>query len=357
MNNILIITDYSAPYEGNFIESIKVLNKIAIEKNKRIVFLFPERAIKLEWIQKIINKDKFIIYFFKDDTFFDLMKNIKILLKKEKIDLIYTHFCRHRTQFAIKCIRILNPKIKLVSHFHNHCKVYGSFFRKLFMKIAYKLYEGDLNIGCSKSVFESMPYKKSKCIYVENAINFDRLNKYNDIVIERTDESGFIILLFGFDYYRKGVDLAINAIKRINNLNIILAISIALNKERIIQNIIDEFGEVPEFIRFLEPINDVATYYRNSDLFLSAAREEGFCYSIVEAAYCKTKILSSDISGVPKDIPGEYLFKANDYTDLQMKILEIYNSKDEKSEEAHEYVKSKYDINIWANEIINALSK
>lgn len=355
MNNILIITDYAAPYEGNFIESIKILNKNIIEKNKKIVYLFPARTKKLKWIQKLIDKEKFTIYFFKDDTFFNIKNVIKDIIKKENIEILYTHFCRHKTQLAVKTVRTFKPKIKLISHFHNHCKVYGNIVKRNFMKIAYKLYEGDLNIGCSKSVYESMPYKRKKCTFVDNAINFERLDKYRDIKIEKTDENSFIILLFGFDYHRKGADLAIKAIKEINNPNIILAISVASNKEKIIKYIVEEFGFIPGFVRFLEPINDIATYYRKADLFLSAAREEGFCYSIVEAAYCKTAILSSNIPGVPKDIPGEYIFETENYTDLKNKILEIYNLKDIDKEVARHYVKEKYDIDRWANRIVQKI--
>ena len=356
MSNILIVTDYAAPYEGNFIESIKELNKKVLEKKEKIIYLFPSRTKEIKWVQYLIEKEKYLIFFFKDDTFFCLKSIIKDIIKKENIDVIYTHFCRHKTQLAIKTIRMFNSKVKLVSHFHNHCKVYGNFFKKSFMKLAYKLYEGDLNIGCSKSVYDSMPYKKNKCTYVENAIKFERLDIYRDINIENTEANSFVILLFGFDYYRKGTDLAIKAIKEIDNPNIILAISLASNKEKNKEFIMNEFEEIPKFIRFLEPINDIASYYHSADLFLSAAREEGFCYSIVEAAYCKTKILSSDIQGVPKDIPGEYIFKSGDYNDLKNKIIEIYNSSKNNKEEAYLYVKNKYDINVWANEVLKMIN-
>ena len=355
MNNILIVTDYSAPYEGNFIESIKVLYKKAIENNKKIVYLFPKRAEKIVWLQSLIKEEKFNIYFFEDYTFFNMKKNIEFIIKKENIEVIYTHFCRHKTQFVIKCERILNHKIKLVSHFHNHCKVYGNFFKRNFMKLAYKLYEGDLNIGCSESVYKSMPYKKQKCTFIDNAINFKRLEKYRNIEIENTNENNFIILLFGFDYFRKGTDLAIKAIKEINNPNIILAISVAANKEKINKYIIDEFGEIPSFIRFLEPINDIASYYKKANVFLTSSREEGLCYSVIEAAYCKTPILCSNITGVPLNIPNEYIFESGNYKDLKEKILEIYNSKEIDMEEASNWVKNKYDINKWAEEILQKI--
>ncbi len=355
-NNILIITDYSAPYEGNFIESIKDLHDKAKIEGKEIFYLFPKRAQKIYWIKNLIEKFNFNIYFFKDDTFFDLYKNIKDIVKKQKIDILYTHFCRHKTQLAIKFFNLLHSKVKLVSHFHNHCKTSNNVIKKNFMKIAYKLYEGDLNIGCSKSVESSMPYNKRKTTFVDNAINFNRLDNCS-VINQQTSNNKFVILMFGFDYYRKGVDIVIKAIKEINNPNFILKISLASNKEKVKNYICQEFECIPNFIEFLEPINNVGSYYKASDVFISAAREEGFCYSIVEAAYCKTKIISSDIPGVPKDIPGEYIFKSGDYKELKNVILEVYNNNvvDSKLDIAQKYVKENYDISKWSENIIKKL--
>lgn len=354
--NMLIITDYSAPYEGNFIESIKMLNKKYEQDGNKIYYLFPERAKKLDWIINLIDINKFNIYFFKDDSFMDVIKQTKHIVKNKDINALYTHFCRHKTQFAIKMIRFSNSKIKLISHFHNHCKVNGNILKRTFMKFAYKLYEGDLNIGCSKSVKDSMPYKEKKITYVDNGICFSRLEKYQLVDLGRKD-SKYIILLFGFDYYRKGVDIAIKAIESLNNPNIVLAISFASNKAKAEEIIKKEHNTIPNFINFLEPRNDIGTYFKNADLFISAAREEGFCYSIVEAAYCKTKILSSNIPGVPMDIPGEYVFEKGNYQDLADKINVAYNDKNNKLEEAYEYVKEKYTVDNWVEKTASEIYK
>lgn len=352
--NMLIITDYSAPYEGNFIESIKSLNKEYTKEENELVYLFPERANKIEWVRELINKENFKIYFFKDDTVLDVMKMLRCIIKEHDIKILYTHFCRHKTQLAVKLVRMGKKNIKLVSHFHNHCKVNGNILKRSFMKLAYTLYEGDLNIGCSESVCESMPYKKEKATYVENGICFDRLD-YSENNKEVFTKEKFTILMFGFDYYRKGVDLAIRAVKELNNPDIILAISLASNKDKIISNIEKEFGEVPSFVKFLDSINNVADYYNRADLFLSAAREEGFCYSLVEAAYCKTRILSSNIPGVPKDIPGEYIFESENYVDLAKKIQSIYGAKNNQIDDAKDFVKKEYSIENWTKGIIQKL--
>lgn len=358
--NVLVVTDYAAPYEGNFIESFKSL-KLEYEKsNDNIIFLFPLRASKLNWIQDLIRNDKWTIYFFDDDTVVKCANKIKELIKKENIRVIYTHVCRHKTQAAVKSVSFSNKNIKIVSHFHNHCKTNLGGLKGNVIKKLYKLYEGDVNIGCSESVAKTMPYKSNKVYFVNNAINFNRLDNVNNV--ELFDKSKFNIIMFGFDYYRKGIDLAIKAIKELKASNdkcknIILNISFASNLEKAKQNIMNEFGEIPDFVKFVEPINDIGSYYSNCDLFISAAREEGFCYSIVEAAYCGCKVLSSNISGVPKEIPGELLFESNNVESLKNQIIKSIDYDGSKKQEAILYVKKQYKIENWAKDIKSIIDK
>ena len=357
---VLIITDYAAPYEGNFIESLKALHRNMLKKGNDIIYLFSPKAQDKKCVKGLL-KEKYKVYFGSESV----RKNIKIIgeiIKKEKISVIYTHFCSIKTQTQVKLVRIMHPSIKLISHFHNHYNTNLGFPRKQISRIAYN---GDLNIGCSKSVSESLPFNKKRNIYVNNAICFDRLDNYRDIKIKEL-ENKFVILMFGFDYYRKGVDLAIKAIKEIKSNDIVLAISISKNKEIVEENIIKDFGEVPKFVKILDPIEDIATYYHKVDVFLTSSREEGFCYSVVEAAYCKIIVVSSSISGVPKDIPGELFFESDNYSSLKKLIDEVYKEnkivdkekkkeKEKLKDKAKEYVKKVYSIDKWVNKIIKAI--
>lgn len=349
---VLIVTDYAAPYEGNFIESLKELEKKMYEQGNELIYLFPQKAKGKGSLIELKN-GKHKLYYGSDDV----KQNIKIIrkiIKDEKISVIYTHFCSLKSQIQVKLIRLLNRKTRLICHFHNHYKLEGKFPRK---PLGYFANKGDLNIGCSKSVAESIPYKKDIVTYVDNAINFKRLDNYRDIQIKEL-ENKFVILMFGFDYYRKGVDIAIKAIKDCNKKDIVLAISLSTNREKVEQYIINDFGEIPEFVKFLEPISDIKTYYKNAKIFLTSSREEGLCYSVIEAVYCKTNIIGSNIPGIPKGIPGEYIFENENYSELKDRIIEIYNNNEnDKKEEAYEYVKKRYSIDRWVEETNNLLLK
>lgn len=72
-------------------------------------------------------------------------------------------------------------------------------------------------------------------------------------------------------------------------------------------------GEMPAWVQLLPPREDIATYYNAADVFLSASRTEAFSYCLVEAAYCRPMLVSSDIPG-PNDlrISGMQLFPTKD---------------------------------------------
>lgn len=352
--NVIIITDYAAPYEGNFIASLKELERVAKNKNYNINFLFSKRAANIDWVKKMTLE--YNVVFFEEDIA-SIVKTITQSLDKNSENIVYSHFARHKTQFATKLFRMLHRKVKLVQHFHNHCKIPNQFPKKQFMKLAYKLYEGDLNIGCSESVAKSMPYNKKKVTFVDNAIDFRRLDENASSHTIKKENDEFVILMFGFNYERKGVDIAIEAIKDIaDNKKIVLAISLAANKEQIENRIKNQFeGEIPNWLRLLPPNEKVSEYYHMADLFLSAAREEGFCYSLVEATYCGTRCISSKIGGVPIQIPGIISFESENAQDLKNKILWAMENDKNKLEEAKKYVVEKYDLSKWADEIVKRL--
>ena len=360
--NILIATDYASPYPGNFMESIKKLEEKVIENGGKIVYTFPEKCKQIEWIVEFVKTRE--VYFHSKN----IVKNIsefKDIIKKYNVNILYSHFCIQHTQIALKVISSINKKVKLVVHYHNHYEISGNLIKKCISK--YSL-NGDLNIACSASVAKSIPYKN--VVTVENCINFSRLDKYEDIKI--AGDNQIVILMFGFDYKRKGVDIAIRALKDIaEKYDIILAISVSVRLEELKQNIINDFGSIPGFVKFLEPRNDIATYYRASDIFLTPSREEGFCYANIEAIYCKTMCIASDymvdiyntlISNSKKrsvSVPGIISFKNEDEKDLKKKVVKLIEEKSYNDlkikDESKKLVTESCKIENWVNKTYKEL--
>ena len=115
---VLIITDYAAPYEGNFIESLKALHRNMLKKGNDIIYLFSPKAQDKKCVKGLL-KEKYKVYFGSESV----RKNIKIIneiIKKEKISVIYTHFCSIKTQTQVKLVRIMHPKYQAVIWYTNN---------------------------------------------------------------------------------------------------------------------------------------------------------------------------------------------------------------------------------------------
>ena len=260
---------------------------------------------------------------------------------------MYSHFCLPKTQLAVKISRILNRKIKLIQHFHNHYEIDSKIMRRIILNF---IFCGDMNIGCSKSVMESLPFK-NKC-YVNNGIDFSRLEQYEKIKFN--SNNNFNILMFGYPYKRKGVDLAIKVIQNLNNEKIVLNISMSKGVKELKQSIKNDFGIIPPFVNILSPRNDITSYYKAANLFISPSREEGLCYSPIEALYCEIPSICSNIPGHPLDIPELRIFEKENIEELSKEICKIID-KVPNTEISKKYVISNYNVDDWCNKIKKVL--
>ncbi|MBN8210238.1 glycosyltransferase family 4 protein [Bacillus sp. NTK071] len=356
--NFLVYSDYGAPYRGNFINSIAKLEEQIVFNNNEMIYLFPPRTKSRGWTHDM-EKRGCKIYFLSGKAFKDI-KLIRFIIKEHQINNIYIHFYTSKMLLMIDIARIA-LKSKVIIHLHNQVAKYNTWKNLIFKK----LIRGKYFIGCSKANTLSAlnsGIKKSQIRTVENAIDFSRLEKYENI--NKKDfgvhENAMVILMFGYAYHTKGVDLAIKAIEQLRSLsyNIELLISVSSNTDKLIANIKAHFGECPNWIKIIPPRDDVATYYHVSDVFLSASRQEGFCYSLVEAAYCETKTLASKIPAqLELELPHSMWFENENVNDLIDKIKNSYRvlEQTELLKEQKIKVYEKYDISVWAKRVFETI--
>ena len=192
-------------------------------------------------------------------------------------------------------------------------------------------------------------------VQTENAIDYSRLDSYT--LLNRKEfgisDATAICLMFGHDMCRKGVDIAINAIKGlVQEKDIALFVVIVSDLDKTKQKLQAEFGEVPAWVKFLPPRDDIATYYHFADVFLSPSREEGFCYALPEAAYSGCQVVFSNIEGQMHavGIPGSFLFESESVQSLHNQIKLVLDQK--ASTNAKEYVCKRYNLSSWSEAII-----
>jgi glycosyltransferase involved in cell wall biosynthesis len=324
-----------------------------------MVYLFHIDTSRYDWIQDLINQGRKIYFLsgnFSRDIFY-----IRDLLVEHNIKYIHAHFAGLKYLFLLNIAsKLYSKQTFILRHLRNHDKPRG-FFGEGLRKVLNKV---DLYIGCSESV--AVEYKKnfniedSKITHVTNAINFDRLNKFDHLqrVDYKIGVDTKVFLLFGFDYYRKGVDVVLEAVDRLlaDGHDVCLLLSLSTNRDVIESKIVDRFSKIPDWLKILNPREDIASYYLLSNYFISASREEGFCNALVEAAYCERPIISSDIPGQGElNIPHTYKFTSENVTELKQAMLELMSLTDGQKKqiaaEQKEYVIKNFDLETWADQI------
>lgn len=351
--NVLHICDYAAAYRGNFIDSLEALEKH--RGNIKNFYLFPARARQApaeEWIKEL-NSDNEVAYLQERN----LLKNIRLFLKiirTHKIDRIVRHFTDFKIDIIIKAFF---DGRKVVRFFHCDCTRSANPFKHRLKEFVWKR---NRLVGVSDAIANKIRavHPSFEVHAIVNAIRFDRLDK----VDEFRRESCVALLMMGWDYERKGVDLAVRAVHTLRKKHdVILQIIGGRNEDKIKELAKNILGEEADWIRYLPPTNNVGTYYRASDIFLSPSRQEAFGYANIEAAYCKNSIVLSRVDGQGQlNIEGAYWVEPNNAEQLAQQletaIIELkLPEKIKQKERVSEQVKQAYSLEEWADKLAAVL--
>lgn len=353
--------DFAAPYKGNFILSIESLEKNWANEGN-IIYLFPRHAEVLPWVDKLISEGKRV--HFIDSTFFSkkiLWRNIRTLINiiaLEHINIIHTHFLFHNYTLFIYS-KLFGHSVKILASLHNHYEPSGrlAVLKTWVFKNTFDLYIG-VSDSASNSVLQ-IGITPNKVTTVRNAIDFSRLNNFEKL--KGIDVSKPTIFMLGHPWHRKGVDIVVKTIDKLNSVterkNIQLLITVSGGEDIVKSQIEFILGYLPNWVIFLPPREDLATYYNAADIFISASREEGFSYALVEAAYCSNpNIISSNIPApMSLKIPHMQIFENENTEDLEKLIIEVLaiepNEKLKIKAEQRRYALNEFDLDRWAQKI------
>lgn len=295
-------------------------------------------------------------------------ENPKSLLPKEvKLYKVGRPVHSNNPLYFAKIIYLVNYKIKPdIIHCHNY-KI-GYFIKLLHGKSVLTVHAMNENVkynnrfdtivAISKSVKDDIKktYQGSvEVIY--NGIDFSKIKRKKDTF--SPSRKCNIVLVGRLDHTTKGQDVAINAMKYLDGINIDFHLDIigsgvssdylsSLIKQDNLEDKVKLLGEKKRDWLYLH----LCEY----DLLILPSRHEGFGLTIVEGIAAGLPILSSNIDG-PKEIlnNGSYglLFNSNDVKDLARKILEFVQiPKDElykKEQLAYNYMYENFSIELTTN--------
>ena len=270
------------------------------DSSNEIIYIFPEHGRSKGWIQELSKSKKVL---FIPQGHLKVNFSLAKICRQYHVDILHLHFYGPLFSFLIQPL----SHTKVISHFHNMADrrlgKWGKIINWLVSHTHTKF------VGCSLTVKQSLieeGFSEKKCTYITNCIDFSRLDLSQNPDVFKNGKKN--LLLLGTDFHRKGLDIAVKAIEPIaKKYNIALQIP-CYNSEKAIQFINQALGHKCDFCEFPPLTNCIGDYYRACDLFLAPSRAEGLCYAILEAIYCKTLLLKSNIREMNYNISHEEIF-------------------------------------------------
>ena len=350
MKSILQVCAFGAPNPGNFIVSLIKLQEEMEKYGYRTIYAFPEKARDKGWCKELIKSNK--IYFLPEARARILPKTYRVfsrIYKENEIEIVHSHFELYDIPATVKAPR----SVKVFWHLHDALKEQYKkvkLSRKILIKIQYNFFSKRvklLSVSKEHAQFaESLGFPKKQIHYLPNGINTDRIISVN----KENQSSDF--LMFGWDVHRKGVDLAIGAMKHMSSEKIRIVIVGESECKRYLEN-----NAVPGII-YKEPVKDVNELYSCVRAFLHISRAEGLSYALLEAIYAGLPVICSDISEnqFASEFNGIYFVNNEDITEIAHAIKNI-NSQIFLSKENIDYnraqIEKKYSLNAWCSKVLD----
>lgn len=352
---VLIISDYVAGWGGNKISGFIELAKKVELCDGFVGFAFPDAARNSAWINEIENP----VYFYKDVTLLSVMQMINMAVHAWKVNIIHTHFWGPR---EIARLKVANRgRCRLIYHIRTFPMHKNDIVRKTFHHM---IFCTGLKICISEGIKKVVEYRYSKnnVHVVYNGVDLNRLS-VNNCKDVQLDSSGKKILIMGYYFDRKGVDLALRACKKIEGQCEFQLYIITDDSEEctlLCKNSLNS-SVMPKWITILPAIENIASYYRSMDIFLSPSRSEAFGMSSIEAAYCGCKVIASKVPGQEEIGVPEVIWISNPETNLDRSIDELAESLKkviisddviEQKEFIRKYIENNFSMDKWVREII-----
>lgn len=286
---VLQVCAFAAPAPGNFISSLLSLEMDLKDKGVKTIYAFPERAKNSKWCKEIQQRTK--VYFLPEAQArirISTYKIFKTIYRENQVGVVHSHFELYDIPVTVTA-----PKgVKVLWHLHDALKeTYSnsSFTRKVLTKIQYGQISRRamlLSVSEEHALFaEKLGFNKNNIRYLPNGIQTSRID------IEQIDQckSKKNALMFGWEVYRKGVDILVGAVKDMSN-----EITVKVVGQDECEKYLSE-ENTSEMIEFLRPVSDINILYKEAIVFIHISRAEGLSYALLEAIYAGLPIICSNI--------------------------------------------------------------
>lgn len=347
---VLQVCAYAAIYEGNFIKSLKELGKALSEKDINMIYAFPESCREIEWCRKL-EKTTSVYYLplakarIKPATY-KILK--EIYAQHNDISVIHSHFELYDVPVSMTA-----PKgVKVFWHLHDAIQEYAALRYKIEHKLQYGVfYKNAILLSVSEKHKEyaiSKGFPRCNTRFVANGLDTNRIKS-----VDYTTEKEYDYLMFGWEIERKGVDLCVEAVKKLDDELKVGIVGIDKTREELEAR----YGK-NERVEVIDPVDDINKLYGKSNCFLHISRAEGLSYALLEAIYAGLPVICSDISenAFAQRFPTVVMVK-NEYVVDISKAMKAQLDNPVPNDDAvivsRKIIEDEYSVSCWVKNIMS----
>lgn len=364
---IIHIANYAAPYKGNFIASLEILEKKLEEHgHNSMIYIFPETCKKTSWINEFMEGHK--VYFVLSPgkiryIFFDkrLIKQLKEIFMNEKPSVIHSHF----DGYDEYCVKANCVGAEIIWHEHNTRVLVDNKIKQIYQKASF-FYQYSI---MGRKVHIIALYKKFEKFLRQYGYLGDILLLPNSIAegrikfcVKRRNQT-INFLTFGGRFDDKGIDILLESVQqiRVKNMNVDICFNITEGADT--RMCVNQFfnGCIPDEIKLIPQTEHVSELFKNTDCFCAPSRRETFSYAVAEAMLSGTPVITSDLEAVSWAFSQKSVitFKTEHADDLTDKILKFIGGgySDKELEASKMYVEKNYMTSVWADKLIEYYNK
>lgn len=297
---------------GNNVTIISIFNYRFYQLDERVKFISLSDQENMGKINKIMQLPMFI---------FKLNKNIDLLEKEDKFDLVTSHL--PLSNIICKLSKINKRTLHVI---HNVFSANEDKINKKYLKIILKLiYSNCKIVTVSKGVQEELLNKYSvNPKYIKTIYNPIDIAKIREMSKESLDIDYKYLLFCGRLTQIKRVDIIIKSFKEsglYKNYKLVI-----LGDGELKQKLVDlcKVLEIDKYVIFAGWKDNVYKYMKNAEILLSASDFEAFPMNLIEAFACGTKVVSRDCDYGPREIlVGEFsdFLVSNDNLDRYSEVI------------------------------------
>lgn len=353
MKSVLQVCAFGAPNPGNFIASLLELQKKMEELGYITIYAFPEKAKEKIWCKQLAETNR--IYFLPEAKARILPKTYQIfhqIYKENDVRIVHSHF----ELYDIPATVMASKKINVFWHLHDPLTIKKD-LRGVLWKIQYGLVGKKAYLlsvtDYYKELAISLGFPKEQTRTILNCIDVTRIKHCKSHANAKYD-----FLTFGWDFYRKGDDIILQACDRLYQDG--FRFKLLLNGNEKTWEELEQFGKIVDrpYLVKGNPVDNVNELFANAKIFIQASRRETFSYAVCEAAYAGLPVISSDIAGLEwaHEIPLVDFFESENVEMLYQCMKAKLNLQNETStiKESYDIIRKKYSLETWVNKIIDA---